>query len=76
VLRHGERNGKGWCWTVPVYVLNYDHLDVYVPDVDDIPLGVNPHPFPHPLAMDDIFQVEHLVEQVLDDGQLIHNLQA
>jgi hypothetical protein len=72
VLRQGERNGRGWCWTIPVYVLNWDHLDVHVPDVDDIPPGGNPHP----PAMDDIFQAEHLPEQVLDDGQLLHNLQA
>jgi hypothetical protein len=60
---------------MPVYVLNWDHLDVHHPNVDDIPLGGNPHPFPHPPAMDGIFQAEHIAEQVLDDGQLIHNLQ-
>jgi hypothetical protein len=75
VLRQGERNGTGWCWTVPVYVLNWDHLDVQHPNVDDIPPGGNPHPFPHPPAMDDIFQAEHLAEQALDDAQFFHNLQ-
>jgi hypothetical protein len=31
------RNGRGWCLIVPIYVLNWDHLDVHVPDVDDVP---------------------------------------
>jgi hypothetical protein len=43
-------------------------LDIHVPNIDDVLPDGNPHPFPHPPAMDDIFQAEHLAEQVLDDG--------
>jgi hypothetical protein len=35
------RNGRGWCLIVPIYVLNWDHLDVHVPEVDDVPPGGN-----------------------------------
>jgi hypothetical protein len=47
-FRQGDRNGSSWGWGVPVYVLNWDHLDELFPPVGDLPQDGNPHPLPPP----------------------------
>jgi hypothetical protein len=50
VLRQGDRNGRAWCWSVPVYMLNWEHPEEILPPVDDLPPDGNPHPIPLPPA--------------------------
>jgi hypothetical protein len=54
VFRQGERNGRGWNWTVPVYVLNWEHLDDWHINMDDVPIGGDPHPLPPPPNAEEI----------------------
>jgi hypothetical protein len=42
VLRQGGIEGTGWNWMVPVYILNWEHLNQWHADMDDLPLDGNP----------------------------------
>jgi hypothetical protein len=48
VLRQGGIEGTGWNWTMPVFILNWEHLNQWHADMDDLPLDGNPHPLPLP----------------------------
>jgi hypothetical protein len=65
VLRQGERNGTGWTWTVPIFILNWEHLDVFYPDIEDVPPNGNPHPPASAPPQQDVDQAHHLVDQLL-----------
>jgi hypothetical protein len=65
VLRQGDKNGTGWSWTVPVFILNWEHLDVFHPDIEDVPPNGNPHPLPQPPPQHDVDQAHHLADQLL-----------
>jgi hypothetical protein len=70
VLKQGEREGRGWNWTVPVFILNWEHLNLWHADVDDIPLDGNPHP----RRMMRSIKALELADQFLQNFQNPHNL--
>jgi hypothetical protein len=65
VLKQGGIDGTGWNWMVPVYILNWEHLNEWHAYMDDLPLDGNSHPLPLPPQDDEIDQVEKLVDQFL-----------
>jgi hypothetical protein len=54
VLRQGGIEGTCWNWTVLVYILNWEHLNEWHVDMDDLPSDGNPHPLPLPPQDDEI----------------------
>jgi hypothetical protein len=48
VLRQREIEGIGWNKMVPVYILNWEHLNQWHAEMDDLPSDGNPHPLPLP----------------------------
>lgn len=69
VFRQGIRQGAGWSWSVPVYILDWEHPEELFPEHDDIPPGGNPHPMPPALQA----EAEHV--QAFMDEQLNHHHQ-
>jgi hypothetical protein len=67
VLRQEGIEGTGWNWSVPMYILNWEHLNEWHADMDDLPLDGNPHPLPLPPQDDEIDQAEGIVEQFLQN---------
>jgi hypothetical protein len=53
---------------VPVFILNWEHLDGFHPEIEDVPPNGNPHPLPQAPPQQDIDQAHHLADQ------LLHNL--
>lgn len=49
VFRQGTRQGSGWSWGSPVYILNWEHPEKLFRKHDEVPADGNPHPLPDPL---------------------------
>jgi hypothetical protein len=73
VLRHRGIEGTWWNWTVKVFILNWEHLNKWHADMDDMPPDGNPHPLPLPPQDDEIDQAEELAEQFLQNFQKQHH---
>jgi hypothetical protein len=67
VLKQGGIDGTGWNWMVPVYILNWEHLNEWHADMDDLPPDGNPHPVPLPPQDDEIDQARNLADQFLQN---------
>jgi hypothetical protein len=63
----------GWNRTVPVYILNWEHLNLWHAEVDELPPDGNPHPLPHPPQDVEIDQTQELADQFLQNFQNQHN---
>jgi hypothetical protein len=71
VMGQGNLDGRGWCWSIPIYVLNWKHPDEFIEPIDDLPPDGNPHPMPPPQNqnLNEGAIAENLVNELLPDLQ-------
>lgn len=68
VFRQGTRQGSGWSWSAPVFILNWEHPDELFPEHDELPADGNPHPLPAQPDDEEGAHIQAMVDQHFNQG--------